>query len=231
MNFDNLCRSPFATRLLTQRPEIAIVTELALKDEVHGIKAIGNVGAVLLWTVQDARAVGLTIAPAADMISWRDSVRTAIDLGVQRFLFISKAEPTPYLEDSDGIVVTDHINLTGRNPLVGKNDEHYGPRFPDVTAMYDKKVIGLICEKGRKLGFQLKPGLALAPVNPKQLSPLEQEVMAQNAVTALCGDVFGAALTACHAGKAVTTVLFFSNPAPEKLAAWLSAILNIFSAE
>ena len=41
------------------------------------------------------------------------------------------------------MVITDHINLTGTNPLIGKNMEGYGPRFPDMTYSYTPKYVAL----------------------------------------------------------------------------------------
>ena len=61
-------------------------------------------------------------------------IRIMSNLGVQ-YLFISSAAGglNPMFEPGDLMVVTDHINLTGSNPLIGPNLDHFGPRFPDLT--------------------------------------------------------------------------------------------------
>jgi len=48
------------------------------------------------------------------------------------------------------MLVADHINLTGNNPLIGKNIDELGPRFPDMTSAYDKDLIGLFKEKAKR---------------------------------------------------------------------------------
>ncbi|GAH99808.1 unnamed protein product, partial [marine sediment metagenome] len=52
-------------------------------------------------------------------------------------------------------IITDHINLTGNNPLIGPNDERLGPRFPDMSEPYDKKLI----ELAKRIAIEEKIGI------------------------------------------------------------------------
>jgi purine-nucleoside phosphorylase len=71
------------------------------------------------------------------------------------------------------VVISDHINLQGVNPLIGPNDEHFGPRFPDMTSAYDKKFRQLALEEGRRLGINLGEGVYAALSGPSYETPAE----------------------------------------------------------
>src|SRR5580692_3299421 len=71
------------------------------------------------------------------------------------------------------VVITDHINLQGVNPLSGFNDENFGARFPDMSAPYDKKFRELTLSQGRKLGVNLGEGVYAALAGPSYETPAE----------------------------------------------------------
>jgi purine-nucleoside phosphorylase len=71
------------------------------------------------------------------------------------------------------VVIRDHINLQGVNPLIGPNDEHFGPRFPDMSAAYDKKFRELTLAEGRRLGLNLGEGVYAALAGPSYETPAE----------------------------------------------------------
>ena len=63
------------------------------------------------------------------------------------------------LNPGDLMLITDHINLTGCNPLIGDNDERFGPRFPDMTEVYDHALRSLAREAAASLSIPLKEGV------------------------------------------------------------------------
>ena len=63
------------------------------------------------------------------------------------------------LEPGDLMLITDHINLTGTNSLIGPNDERFGTRFPDMTEVYDRELIRLSGEIAGELSIELKEGV------------------------------------------------------------------------
>jgi purine-nucleoside phosphorylase len=71
------------------------------------------------------------------------------------------------------VVITDHINLQGHNPLVGENDDRLGPRFPDMTQAYWKPYREIALEEGRKLGLKLHQGVYVALLGPSFETPAE----------------------------------------------------------
>jgi len=71
------------------------------------------------------------------------------------------------------VVISDHINLQGVNPLSGPNDENFGPRFPDMSAAYDKRFRELALAEGRLLKIELGVGVYAALAGPSYETPAE----------------------------------------------------------
>lgn len=63
------------------------------------------------------------------------------------------------LEVGDLVLISDYLNLWGENPLIGENDERFGPRFPDMTEAYSKVLRALAREEASRLGIPLKEGV------------------------------------------------------------------------
>jgi purine-nucleoside phosphorylase len=72
----------------------------------------------------------------------------------------------PYYQCTDIMVIDDHINLMGDNPLIGINDDRLGPRFPDMCEPYDQKLIALAEEVARKEDIVLHKGVFVAVAGP-----------------------------------------------------------------
>jgi len=71
------------------------------------------------------------------------------------------------------VVMTDHINLQGTNPLVGPNDDRFGVRFPDMTRAYDPEFRKFVSDAGKKLKMNLHEGVYLALSGPNYETPAE----------------------------------------------------------
>ena len=72
----------------------------------------------------------------------------------------------PYFKDGDIVVIEDHINLMGDNPLIGINDDRLGPRFPDMCEPYDQKLIDLALELARRENIVAHKGVFVAVPGP-----------------------------------------------------------------
>jgi purine-nucleoside phosphorylase len=72
----------------------------------------------------------------------------------------------PLWAPGDLVLLSDHINLLGDNPLVGPNDERLGPRFPDMSAPYDPELRGLARAAALELGIVLREGVYVAVPGP-----------------------------------------------------------------
>ena len=71
------------------------------------------------------------------------------------------------------VLLSDHINLQGENPLRGPNDERYGPRFPDMTEAYSRRYRELARAAARELGLELYEGVYAALSGPSYETPAE----------------------------------------------------------
>ncbi len=74
---------------------------------------------------------------------------------------------------SDLMIITDHINMMGTNPLIGTNDETLGERFPDMTEIYKKQLVNLAESCAKTLGLSIKKGVYLANTGPSYETPAE----------------------------------------------------------
>jgi purine-nucleoside phosphorylase len=71
------------------------------------------------------------------------------------------------------VVISDHINLQGVNPLTGFNDERLGQRFPDMSSAYDKKFREMAVGEGKRLGLGIDEGVYAALAGPSYETPAE----------------------------------------------------------
>lgn len=74
------------------------------------------------------------------------------------------------------VVINDHINMTGNNPLIGSNYPELGPRFPDMSDAYDKELIGLVHRVGEKIGVETHEGVYVSISGPTYSSKAESKM-------------------------------------------------------
>jgi len=140
--------------------------------------AIGHVGQLVLGTVDGVPVAGmqgrvhLYEGYSAKQVAF--PMRVFARLGVQAVI-LTNAAGGINLRYSEGalVVLRDHINLQGANPLVGPNDDRFGPRFPDMTRAYDPDFRGFVAEEGKKLDLNLHEGVYLALTGPNYETPAE----------------------------------------------------------
>lgn len=73
----------------------------------------------------------------------------------------------------DLMIISDHLNLTGKNPLIGKNEETLGPRFPDMTTAYNCHFSELFMESAKQLKINIKNGIYAGVLGPNYETPAE----------------------------------------------------------
>ena len=103
------------------------------------------------------------------------SLRELRRAGIEIFVVAGLARGVvPSVGRGDLFLLTDHLNLTGANPLVGPNDEAIGPRFPDMTGAYDARLREVAKEAAVRLGIPVKEGV-LAGLSVKAFAELDDE--------------------------------------------------------
>lgn len=140
--------------------------------------AIGHAGQLVLGTVDGVQVVGmqgrvhLYEGYSAKEVSF--PMRVFSRMGVQAVILTNAAGGIKQ-DFTQGrlVLISDHINLQGVNPLLGPNDELCGPRFPDMTHAYDKKFRALAMAEGRRLGINLGEGVYAALSGPCYETPAE----------------------------------------------------------
>lgn len=104
-------------------------------------------------------------------------VRVMKAIGIET-LFVSNASGglNPDFKVGDIMVITDQINMFGDNPLIGKNHNGQGPRFPDMSEPYCKKLIKKALEIGSRNDFNLKQGVYVGTTGPTFETPAEYKM-------------------------------------------------------
>ena len=86
----------------------------------------------------------------------------------------------------DLMIINDHINFMGTNPLIGKNLNDYGERFPDMSNCYDKGLYEMVKDIAKKKGISLQEGVYCAVTGPSYETPAEVRM-----IGVLGGDAVG----------------------------------------
>ncbi|MDB5232117.1 MAG: purine-nucleoside phosphorylase [Chitinophagaceae bacterium] len=131
-------------------------------------------------------------------------IRVMKQLGVETVLLSNAAGGVnPSFKVGDLMLITDHISMFAINPLLGKNEEELGPRFPDMSEPYSKELIEKAKAIGKKLGYELKEGVYTGVTGPTFETRAEYKL-----IKAVGGDAVGMStvqetIAAVHAGMKV----------------------------
>lgn len=112
---------------------------------------------------------------------------------------------------ADLMVITDHINFMGTNPLIGRNDENFGVRFPDMSEVYSKNLIKIVDAAGRLLKLDLKHGVYMATTGPSYETPAEIKMVRFMGADAIGMSTVPEAIVANYCGIEVIGISCISN--------------------
>lgn len=143
---------------------------------------VGHAGALCLGTVE-TDGVSVPIACMQGRVHAYEghepdrvvfAVRALARWGCRTFVLTNAAGGVnPALEPGDLMLLSDHLNLTGRNPLIGPNDDRLGPRFPDMSVAYDRELRDKARVAARVGGIVLREGVYAALSGPSYETPAE----------------------------------------------------------
>ncbi len=111
------------------------------------------------------------------------------------------------------VVIRDHINLQGSNPLVGPNDDGIGLRFPDMTDAYNPRLRGFALEEGERLGVSIYEGVYAAMLGPSYETPAEIRFLRTIGADVVGMSTVPEVIAARHAGLHVLAISCVSNMA------------------
>jgi purine-nucleoside phosphorylase len=187
--------SEFIESRITLRPRIAVVLGSGLGDfadwledprvipysEIPGwprSTAIGHAGKLVAGALD-----GLPVAVLAGRVHLYEGytaqqvvfgIRALSKIGVDSLVLTNAAGGIdPAYRPGQLVLIADHINLLGQNPLTGPNDEALGPRFPDMTEAYSKQYREMARAAGKELGLDLAEGVYAAVPGPNYETPAE----------------------------------------------------------
>jgi purine-nucleoside phosphorylase len=111
------------------------------------------------------------------------------------------------------MVMDDHINLTGQNPLTGANDDRFGPRFPDMSEVYSVRIRRMADEAAGGMGLRLAHGVYAALLGPSYETPAEIRYLRTIGADAVGMSTALEAIAARHMGMDVLGLSCITNMA------------------
>lgn len=139
-------------------------------------------------------------------------VRVLCSLGIKNLILTNAAGGINRgLSPGDLMVISDHINLMNINPLHGKNDERLGPRFPDMSEIYNKTLVELILKTGKDLGISVKKGVYAGLRGPSYETPAEIRMLATIGADAVGMSTVPESIVARHMGITTSGISCITN--------------------
>jgi purine-nucleoside phosphorylase len=180
-----------------------------------GRLVVGRLGGVVVAVLQGRShlyegASADAVAFGARLLAW---------FGVRSLLLTNAAGAVnPALAPGQLVRITDHLNLTGANPLTGRNDERLGVRFPDMSEPYDARLGGLLDACAARLSIPLRQGVYAGLAGPSYETPAEIRMLGTLGADLVGMSTVLEVIAARHAGIRVAALSLVTN-----LAAGLSA--------
>jgi purine-nucleoside phosphorylase len=186
----------------------------------------GHSGLLLVGKLQDTSIIAMQgrfhLYEGYSPLQVTFPIRVMQELGV-RLLILSNAAGglTPTFNNGDIMVITDHINLTGVNPLCGPNEDTWGIRFPDMSCAYDSELSSLAQETGKKIDIPVQRGVYAGLRGPSLETPAEARFLKSIGADAVGFSTVQEVIVAVHAEMRVLGLSMITNvhypDQPEKI--------------
>ena len=216
-------------------PEVAIVLGSGLGDFAGGLADAVSIAyqEIVHWPAagvighEGRLAVGVLRGRSVAALAGRAHVYEGYDLGTVTFpvrvLGLLGVKTIVLTNAAGGVntgfargalmVIDDHINLIGDNPLAGPNDERFGPRFPDMTEVYSRRLRAIADQAAAAAGLTVPHGVYAALKGPSYETPAEIRYLRTIGADAVGMSTVPEAIVARHMGLDVLGISCISNMA------------------
>ena len=141
-------------------------------------------------------------------------IRVAKSLGVKKMIVTNAAGAlNTSFEPGSIMMLTDHINFTGQNPLIGSNYDELGLRFPDMSDVYDKKVQGIVSNCFKNAGIKLSKGIYAGITGPSLETSAERRFLRESGADAVGMSTVMEVIAAKQAGFEIVGLSAITNKA------------------
>jgi purine-nucleoside phosphorylase len=182
-------------------------------------KVIGHDGRLVVGMLGGKRVAALSgrahFYEGHDLRTVTFATRVIGRLGVKVLILTNAAGGINDVDLTPGIlmIMDDHINMIGSNPLVGPNEDQFGVRFPDMTEVYSKRLRGLADTVARAQGLRLGHGVYVALHGPSYETPAEIRFLRTIGADAVGMSTVPEAIVARHMGIEVLGISCITNAA------------------
>lgn len=202
----------------TSRVEGAVTLPYGDLPHWPASSVIGHAGQLVLGTIHGRRVAVLSGRVHAyeghDLRTVTFATRVMGRLGVKAVILTNAAGGINVSFTQGALmVIDDHINLMGANPLTGPNDERFGPRFPDMSEVYSRRLRGVANEAGAAAGLSLRHGVYVALAGPSYETPAEIRFLRTIGGDAVGMSTAPEAIVARHMGIEVLGISCITNMA------------------
>ena len=175
-----------------------------------GNLVVGNFEAIPVATMQGR--VHLYEGYTAQQVAF--PVRVFARMGIRAVVFTNAAGGiNPSYGRGALVAIRDHINLQGQNPLVGPNDDRFGPRFPDMTDCYNPQFRRFVLDEADRLGGDIYEGVYAAMLGPSYETPAEIRYLATIGADTVGMSTVPEVIVARHMGLSVLAISCVTNMA------------------
>ena len=181
-------------------------------------RVVGHAGKLVAGRAGGTRVLALSgrvhFYEGHDMRTLTFAVRVLGRLGV-KVLMLTNAAGGINTRFASGalMVIDDHINLLGTNPLIGPNDDRFGRRFPDMSEIYSRRLRALADEAATGIGLSIEHGVYIAVTGPSYETPAEIRAFRTLGADAVGMSTVPEAIVARHMGLEVLGISCISNMA------------------
>jgi purine-nucleoside phosphorylase len=179
---------------------------------------VGHAGRLVIGNIAGKRVAALSgrvhFYEGYDLATVVFATRVMGRLGVRHLILTNAAGGiNTALTQGALMIIDDHINLMGTNPLVGPNDDRFGPRFPDMSEVYSVRLRKIADEAARTRGVRVSHGVYVAFQGPSYETPAEINFLRKMGADAIGMSTVPEAIAARHMGMEVLGISCITNAA------------------